>query len=302
MSAKRTGLGRNLSALLQQADASEQNTEVTSEGSTQTLIMLPIDALKPGAYQPRGVMDEGALKALAASIEQQGILQPIVVRKLQDSEQYEIIAGERRWRASQMANLADVPVIVRDVNDETAMAFALIENLQREALNVMDEARAMHRLQDEFGLTHQEIARLLSKSRAAVSNCLRLLQLTALVAALLEAGKLDMGHARCLVNLEPSEQERVANLIVSRGLSVRETEAWVARLKAGEQEEKPDAARGADLVFDKELKQVSAYLGANVQLKTGKSGQGRLMIDFKDAKQLKKLLEKLKQKDSEVVS
>ncbi|MCH9756461.1 MAG: ParB/RepB/Spo0J family partition protein [Gammaproteobacteria bacterium] len=297
MSHKRAGLGRNLSALLKPTD------EVPVK-EPEALLMLSVDVLKAGAYQPRGTMDEKALKALASSIEQQGVLQPIVVRKLADSEAYEIIAGERRWRASQMAKLTEVPVVVRDVNDETAMALALIENLQREALNVMDEARAMYRLHHEFSLKHQEIAHILSKSRASVSNCLRLLQLSAPVMALLEAGELDMGHARCLLNLKADEQARVADWVVSRGLSVRETEALVSRLKEkqSESEKKSDLSDSVSTAFKHELKQASAYLGANVRLKSGQAGQGRLMIDFKDTKQLKQLLNRLQHDALEAVT
>ncbi|MDX2347079.1 MAG: ParB/RepB/Spo0J family partition protein [Legionella sp.] len=303
MSAKRAGLGRNLSALLQQADEGHQTT------NTQNLLMLPIKTLQPGVYQPRGVMDETALQALASSIKQQGVLQPIVVRLCkkndkENSEQYEIIAGERRWRASQIAELTEVPVVVRDVNDETAMALGLIENLQREALNIMDEARAMHRLNQEFELTHQDIANLLSKSRAAVSNCLRLLQLSAPVVALLEQAQLDMGHARCLLGLSEEEQVKMADLIVSRGLSVRETEAWVARLKTKEVAKKitpQDGIDTADKIFDRELKQVAAYLDANVRLKSATSGKGQLLIDFKDIKQLKQVLQRLNSNQLEAV-
>ncbi|MCH9716430.1 MAG: ParB/RepB/Spo0J family partition protein [Gammaproteobacteria bacterium] len=298
MSAKRAGLGRNLSALLKQADEGIQAADTTK--SPQALLMLPVGALQPGTYQPRGAMDESALEALASSIEQQGILQPIVVRQLKD-KQYEIIAGERRWRASQMAKLTEVPVIVHDVNDETAMALALIENLQREALNVMDEARAMHRLSHEFSLTHQDIAQLLSKSRAAVSNCLRLLQLAAPVMVLLEQSQLDMGHARCLLKLEPAEQIRVADLVVSRGLSVREVEALVARLKLDPSEEKTVPEAAINPAFNNALKQASTYLGANVRLKSNRTGRGRLMIDFKSTQQLEQLLSRLSQNAEEAV-
>ncbi|MDF1645656.1 MAG: ParB/RepB/Spo0J family partition protein [Legionellaceae bacterium] len=299
MSAKRAGLGRNLTALLKQAD--EGLKETLPAEAQETLLMLPVGALQPGAYQPRGAMDETALQALKSSIAQQGVLQPIVVRKLQQSEHYEIIAGERRWRASQMAKLAKVPVVVRDVNDETAMALGLIENLQREALNVMDEARAMHRLSQEFSLTHQEIAHLLSKSRAAVSNCLRLLQLTPAVASLLDGGQLDMGHARCLLKLSADEQVRVADWVVSRGLSVRETEALVTRLKTSPSVKKTALSPSANAIFDDDLKQVSAYLGTPVRLKSEETGRGRLLIDFKDTKQLKQLLTCLKNTAQEEV-
>ncbi|MDF1677728.1 MAG: ParB/RepB/Spo0J family partition protein [Legionellaceae bacterium] len=300
MSAKRAGLGRNLSALLKPADEHLNATAKPEEG--QALKMLPIEGLQPGMYQPRTEMDETALQALAASIEQQGVLQPIVVRQLKASEQYEIIAGERRFRASKMAGLTEVPVVVRDVNDETAMALALIENLQREALNVMDEARAMHRLNQEFALTHQEIAHVLSKSRTAVSNCLRLLQLAPPVMTLLESGKLDMGHARCLLKLDAEEQVRVAHLIASQDLSVREVEALVARLKMAESVEKSTRSQTeVPAGFHDLLKEVSAHLGASVRLKPSASGRGRLLIDFKDTEQLKTLLNLLKPEAMDVV-
>lgn len=302
MTAKRAGLGRNLSALLKQTDEELKAAEVVGVEQATGLLMLPVEALQPGAYQPRGAMDETALKALAASIKQQGVLQPIVVRQQKNSTQYEIIAGERRWRASQLAELSEVPVVVRNVNDETAMALALIENLQREALNVMDEARAMLRLTEEFGLTHQEIADLLSKSRAAVSNCLRLLQLAPPVMHLLESGQLDMGHARCLLKLAADAQIRAAELIVARGLSVRDAEALVTRLKQAKLSEKPPVAPKHNPVFDSALKQVSTYLGTSVCLKTSAAGSGRLMIDFKDAAHLKQLLTRLNQQTMEAMA
>ncbi len=301
MSTKRGGLGRSLSALLQPTDEAPARVGATDE-KAQTLLTLPVSELQPGEYQPRGSMDKAGLDALAASIKQQGVLQPIVVRKLA-SGTYEIIAGERRWRASQLADLTEVPVVVRDVSDETAMALALIENLQREALNVMDEARAMHRLSHEFALTHQDIARLLSKSRAAVSNCLRLLNLNDDVKVLLEEGKLDMGHARSLLKLSEKEQQQVAAWVINRGLSVRETEALVARVKAKEVDSlTPKAPRVDTRPFQSTLKQLSTDLGAPVRLKSGEAGRGRLLIDFNDAEHLKRLLARLSARDAETVT
>lgn len=293
MSAKRGGLGRSLSALLANMD------EPIAVGNTQhvnesTLMTLSVKALQPGQYQPRGEMDETGLQELAASVKQQGLLQPIVARELSPGH-YEIIAGERRWRACQLADIQDVPVLVRQVNDETAMALALIENLQREALSVMDEARAMQRLSQEFSLTHVDIARLLSKSRAAVSNCLRLLNLSDVVKVMLDDGKLDMGHARCLLRLNEAEQAQVAEWVVNRRLSVRETEALVARVKANQNKVsscKPVQVPGVE--FQDELKQLSAYLGTKVQLKPGASGQGNLLIQFKDAQHLERVLASLR--------
>ena len=292
MSAKRGGLGRSLSALL--ANVDEPITcEHTQHVNEPMLITLPVMALQPGQYQPRGAMDETGLQELAASVKQQGLLQPIVAREL-SPEHYEIIAGERRWRACQLAGITDVPVLVRHVNDETAMALALIENLQREALSVMDEARAMQRLSQEFSLTHIDIARLLSKSRAAVSNCLRLLNLSDVVKTMLDDGKLDMGHARCLLRLNEAEQAQVAEWVVNRRLSVRETEALVARVKENKSDvfsKRPVQMSG--VAFHDELKQLSVHLGANVQLKPGASGKGSLLIQFKNAEHLERVFASL---------
>lgn len=293
MSAKRGGLGRSLSALL--ANMEEPITgDDTPRVNESMLMTLPVMALQPGQYQPRGAMDETGLQELAASVKQQGLLQPIVAREL-SPKQYEIIAGERRWRACQLAGITDVPVLVRQVNDETAMALALIENLQREALSVMDEARAMQRLSQEFSLTHIDIARLLSKSRAAVSNCLRLLNLSEVVKTMLDDGRLDMGHARCLLRLNEAEQAQVAEWVVNRRLSVRETEALVARVKANESgvlSSKPVRTTGVG--FHDELKQLSVYLGTKVQLKPGASGQGNLLIQFKNAEHLEQMFASLR--------
>lgn len=304
MSAKRPGLGRSLSALLQVAEEGEPNQK------EPTLHMLPITSLRAGEYQPRGEMDQAALQTLADSIAKQGMLQPIVVRKCDSS--YEIIAGERRFRASQLAKLKEVPVIVREVNDQTVLALALIENLQREALNAMDEARALARLHEEFDLTHQEIAGLLSKSRTAVSNSLRLLKLNDKVKIMLEKGMLEMGHARALLNLPDEEQHDIAEMIVHQGLSVRKAEALVqARklaLSRGPFDDMPKAAMPdvIEKAFDGALKDVlnglSDTLGAQVQLKSNARGRGRLWVDFKNASDLKRLIAQLsKQSEMETI-
>ncbi len=234
MTVKRSGLGRNLSALLSQTGA---NTLVNNAPPAAPAQKLAVHCLQPGKYQPRGEMTEMGLTELAESIKKQGILQPLLVRELSNG-QYEIIAGERRWRASQLAGLAEVPVIIKQVDDETAMAMALVENLQREDLNAMDQARAMHRLTTEFALTHQQIADLLCKSRAAVSNYLRLMSLTTAVKKLLEHGDLDMGHARALLILDEEQQNQAAQIIIAKNLSVRETEKLVERIKNGRIKEK----------------------------------------------------------------
>jgi ParB family chromosome partitioning protein len=288
MVVKRGGLGRNLSALLSQSNNSALVLEphVGMEPS-----QLPIDNLQPGKYQPRGEMDESALVELAESIKKQGLIQPIVVRQISPS-QYEIIAGERRWRACKLAGLMDIPVVVRQVDDETAMAIALIENLQREDLNAMDQARAMHRLTTEFTLTHQQVAELLSKSRAAVSNYLRLLNLTAEVRRMLENGDLDMGHARCLLMLEEHQQYQVAQLIVAKNLSVRETEVLVTRVKTQKDipEEKPMESFPW---LDKPLERLAEQLRTKIKIKSGKTGKGTMIIHYNDMQSLQHLIEQL---------
>lgn len=286
MSVRRTGLGRNLSALLQSAEPPKNDISLSA-----VPLVIPIGALQPGKYQPRIVMDEQALSELAESIKKQGLLQPLVVRECAVG-QYEIVAGERRWRACQLAGMQDVPVLVRQVDDETAMAMALVENLQREALNAMEQARAMQRLSEEFSLTHQEIAHLLSKSRAAVSNFLRLLHLNSDVQAMVERGELDMGHARSLLMLAEEQQLEVAKCVVERGLSVRETETLVARLntKALVAQERFD---DTSLLFGHELNRLSEQLKTRVSLKTKKSGEGTLMIHYTNLHNLKCVIEKI---------
>lgn len=282
--AKRGSLGRNLSALLSQ---SESVTEpLVKENS---LMSLALSALQPGKYQPRHDFSEVALNELAESIKKQGLLQPIVARKVSD-ERYEIIAGERRWRACQRAGLSSVPVLVRSVDDETAMAMALVENLQREDLNAMDQARAMHRLTDEFDLTHQQVADLLSKSRTAVSNFLRLLQLSLPVRKMLEHGDLNMGHARCLLMLTEAQQKEVAELVIAKSLSVRETERLVTRVKLGKV---PPSKLPLDDIkhhYADELKSIGRRLQTKVSLKPGKSGKGSLMLHYENESSLKALM------------
>ncbi len=276
MVAKRGGLGRNLSALLNQTNNTPL-TERAEESEAVAHTTLAVSALQPGKYQPRREMAEDSLLELADSIKQHGLLQPVIVRALAPN-QYEIIAGERRWRACKMAGLSDIAVIVRDVDDATAMAIALIENLQRNDLNAMDQAIAMQRLVEECALTHQQIADILCKSRAAVSNYLRLLQLNHAVKCLLEHGDLDMGHARCLLMLDGEQQTQAAQLVVSKGLSVRETEALVTRLKAGVPEEAPKATM-APLLND-QLKALANQLDTRIKIKPGANGRGTLMIHY----------------------
>ena len=285
MTVKRSGLGRNLSALLSQSGGALLNEKPVSEH-----LKLSVDCLQPGKYQPRGEMEEAPLNELAESIKKQGILQPLLVRELQNGR-YEIIAGERRWRASQIAGLSEIPVILKQVDDETAMAMALIENLQREDLNAMDQARAMQRLTSEFSLTHQQVADLLSKSRTAVSNFLRLLSLSTPVKKLLEHGDLDMGHARALLILEEEQQYQVALIIIAKSLSVRETEKLVERVKAGEIEREPVEEKNS--THQQELINLSQRLQTGIKLKQGKAGKGTLVIHYNNDKSLQNIIDQL---------
>ncbi|KTD19546.1 ParB/RepB/Spo0J family partition protein [Legionella londiniensis] len=284
MVVKRGGLGRNLSALL-------SHTEIKlSEADTPHSRKLAIHSLQPGKYQPRREIEESTLAELSESIKKQGLLQPIVVRPVAH-ERYEIIAGERRWRACQLAGMQEIPVIVREVDDETAMAMALIENIQREDLNALDQARAMHRLTTDFALTHQQVADLICKSRTAVSNYLRLLNLNEHVKRLLENGDLDMGHARCLLVLDDDQQSKVAQLIVLKNLSVRETESLVARVKNGSPAKQ---SRGLETDiktrFQEALHSLSQHLETRVQLKQGKSGKGTIVIHYNDLQTLERMM------------
>ena len=288
MTVERGGLGRNLSALLSQPDGQLANADKRL-GEEQRL--LSIDSLQPGKYQPRGEMDEEALIELSHSIKKQGLLQPLVVREISPGR-YEIIAGERRWRACQLAMMSEIPVWIRQVDDETAMAIALIENLQREDLNAMDQARAMHRLTTEFALTHQKVAELLCKSRTAVSNYLRLLNLTTDVRRMLEHGDLDMGHARCLLMLDESQQYQVAQLVVAKNLSVRETEALVARVKSGHQPT-PKASIERTPLLDEALQTLAQRLQTKVNIKQGKAGKGTLIIHYDDMHTLQQMIGQL---------
>ncbi|QEY50035.1 ParB/RepB/Spo0J family partition protein [Legionella longbeachae] len=289
MTVKRSSLGRNLSALL-----SQSTNVLLSEKPQAERLMLAVDCLQPGKYQPRGEMEETPLQELAQSIKKQGLLQPLLVRELSDGR-YEIIAGERRWRASQMAGLTEIPVILKQVDDETAMAMALVENLQREDLNAMDQARAMQRLINEFSLTHQQVAELLCKSRTAVSNYIRLLALSNPVKKLLEHGDIDMGHARALLILEEEQQNQVAQLIVAKNLSVRETEKLVERIKTGKNDIDNNQAKDINpsLLYHDQLKNISRHLQAAIKLKPGKAGKGSLVIHYDNQHSLQTIIEQL---------
>ncbi|WP_412754229.1 ParB/RepB/Spo0J family partition protein [Legionella donaldsonii] len=285
MTTKRSGLGRNLSALLGNSAVNLLNEKATTER-----LNLAIDSLQPGKYQPRAEIEEAPLAELAASIKQQGLLQPLVVREIANGR-YEIIAGERRWRACQLLGFTEVPVVLRQVDDETAMAIALVENLQREDLNAMDQARAMHRLTDEFDLTHQQVADLLGKSRTAVSNYLRLLGLNTEVKQFLEHGDLDMGHARALLMLSDEQQSQVAQLVVAKNLSVRETEKLVARVKNG----KPETGVKGEItpLIQEQIETLIQQLKTPVKIKPGKAGKGTLVIHYDTLQNLQTVIKQL---------
>jgi ParB family chromosome partitioning protein len=286
--AKRRGLGRGLDALLSgTGSAASLDTP-----STTDLRQLPVEMIQRGRFQPRLQMDDEALASLADSIREQGVLQPIVVRPL-GSGRYEIIAGERRWRASQQAGLAEVPAIVHDVEDEAALAIALIENIQREDLNAIEEAVSLKRLIDEFGLTHARAAQAVGRSRAAVSNLLRLLDLNDDVRALVEAGALDMGHARALLAISGPRQSQVATEVVARALSARETEALVKRVRSGDSH-KSEGKPGPDPDVQRLERELREQLGARVEIKSGRGGRGSLIIHYTSLDEFDGILKHLK--------
>lgn len=298
---KQRGLGRDLEALLgrQRTPASVANSSASAPTAadpaptekTEHLNKLPIDVLQPGRYQPRLEMAPEALSELANSISTQGVIQPLIVRSVGDKK-YEIIAGERRWRAAQLAGLDMVPVVVRDINDETASAMALIENVQREDLNPMEEAIAYHRLTDEFALTHQQVADLVGKSRVAISNLLRLLNLNTEVKTFLENGGLEMGHARALLGLVGYTQTEAAREVVAKSLSVRETEKLTRRLQKGPQTKSRLPVVDADT---RHLQQtLSEKLGAKVHIQHGANGKGKLTINYSSLEELDGILAHIK--------
>ncbi len=280
---KMKGLGRGLDALL----AGNENSSREQQRS------LPVRSLQPGKYQPRTQMDSASLEELAASIRAQGLMQPILVRPLANGagDRYEIIAGERRWRAAQIAGLTEVPTLIREIPDESALAMALIENIQRENLNPLEEAQGLQRLIDEFSMTHQQAADAVGRSRPAASNLLRLLQLAAPVQELLMRSEIDMGHARALLPLSGALQIQLAQRVVQKGLSVREAERLAQNAlkppKAAETS-KPDR----DVLRLQE--ELSDVLGAQVEIRTNKKGAGKIQIEFGDLDQLEGILQKLR--------
>jgi ParB family transcriptional regulator, chromosome partitioning protein len=285
MATKRPSLGRGLGALLGQPVALESTSNVTSLHADEELQRLPIDLLQRGKYQPRIDMRQETLQDLADSIKAQGLVQPIIVRPISEAgagqpRRYEIIAGERRWRAAQLAGLHEIPAVVRHVPDGAAIAMALIENIQRENLNPLEEARALDRLITEFDMTHATAAEAVGRSRAAVSNLLRLLELADEVKQLVEHREIEMGHARALLALENRRQQaEVAALVAKKKLSVRETEALVKRLLAHAQGT-PEASTARDPNIRKLESDLSEKLGAKVQVQHSSSGKGKLVISY----------------------
>lgn len=292
MTTKRRGLGRSLEALLSDIPALRNDT-VQIEGD---LKQIPINFLQPGKYQPRKDFPLDSLQELADSIRAQGVIQPIVIRTI-GKDRYEIIAGERRWRAAQMADLETVPALVRELPDEAAIAIALIENIQRENLNPIEEAVSLQRLISEFSLTHDEVANAVGKSRSAVSNLLRLIALPEGVKTLMEQGLLEMGHARALLSLEQTKQIQYAHLIAEKRLSVRQTEdlARFAKLP----EHKQTSVEDPDMHFLQD--KLSKQFGFAVQMQRTANGRGKIVIRFKNQKQLDKILEQLRCKSSDLI-
>jgi ParB family chromosome partitioning protein len=281
---KLKGLGRGLDALL--------GGDTLPSDNVGNLTTLPVMDLQPGKYQPRTRMDAGSLEELAASIRTQGLMQPITVRPV-GGGRHEIIAGERRWRAAQIAEMTEVPVIIRDIPDEAALAMSLIENIQREDLNPLEEALGIQRLIDEFGMTHQQAADALGRSRPATSNLLRLLQLGESVREMLMVGDIEMGHARALLALPSAEQILVGNQVVAKRLSVRDTEKLVSsKLTPKDDKTTKRAAASQDLLRLEE--DLSDKLGATVKIKANKKGAGVLSIDFGSLDQLDGVLERFK--------
>jgi len=302
MVTKRTGLGRGLEALLGPLAAAPTGVSVASVAVTRTpasegFQTLPVDLLVRGTYQPRHDLHLESLEDLAQSIRAQGVIQPIIVRPLPERDpsgapKYEIVAGERRWRAAQMAGLQSIPVVIREIPDSAAIAMALIENIQRENLNPLEEAMAIRRLIDEFGLTHEEAADAIGRSRAAVSNLLRLMQLGEAARELLQKGAIEMGHARALLGLtDPRMQAEVARLVATKSLSVRETERLIKRMLEGpsrpggeapSQSTDPDVRRLENELADK--------LGAQVSIQHGRGGKGKLVVAYNNIDELEGIL------------
>lgn len=291
---KKRGLGRGLSDLGLNELLSSINNQQLDEVSVSPTTMggmqaIRIEKIQAGRYQPRRDFDPHSLEELAESIRAQGVIQPIIVRHSAE-DQFEIIAGERRWRAAQLAGLDTVPAVIRDIPDQAAIAIGLIENIQRQNLNAIEEAIALHRLHEEFSLTHQEIAKVVGKSRATITNLLRLLSLSVEVKEMVIQGNLEMGHARALLALEDAQQKTVAKIIIEKGLSVREAEDYIRRMQnlnvtVEKRSKDPEIVR-----LEKDL---SKKLGTRVKIKHTEQGKGKLIIHFKNPNQMKNVITQL---------
>ncbi|KFN44154.1 ParB/RepB/Spo0J family partition protein [Arenimonas oryziterrae] len=293
MAVKKRGLGRGLDALLGTSKAAAAATP--EEIHSDAMRTLGIHLMQPGKYQPRTGMDSDRLAELAESIKAQGVIQPIVVREIGKGK-YEIIAGERRWRAAQLAGLTDIPVVLREVDDRAVIAMALIENIQREDLNPLEEALALTRLIDEFSLTHQQAAEAVGRSRAAVSNLLRLLELPEEIRKLLEEKKLEMGHARALLTLAPQAAISLAREAAELGLSVREVERRAQQFAQGKIPSKKAVApvKKADADIASLERELGERLGAKVAVQHGRGGRGKLVINYHGLDALEGILEKIR--------
>ncbi len=290
MSSKKRGLGRGLDALL----GIGANGVVAPPSTHQEFQKLPVDLIERGRYQPRLDMKPETLQDLASSIKARGVIQPIVVRPMPDGKHYELIAGERRWRAAQIAGLHEIPAIVRDIADDVAMSVALIENIQREDLNPLEEAAAFNRLKSEFSMTHQQVAAAVGRSRTTVTNLLRLLDLDDEVKRMLEVGDIEMGHARALLALTGSDQRSVGNQVVAQGLSVRQTEKLVKHWQRQTNPETATAERPTDPNIRKLEQELAEQLGARVTLSYSRKGKGTLTIRYNSLDELDGILAHIK--------
>jgi len=281
---KKPVLGRNLSSML-----SQKTLNQVQDDTSDTLRNLPLDVIRPGRYQPRSVFDEEKLTELSDSIRSQGVVQPVVVRPVGDN-QYELIAGERRWRAAQLAEIDEIPAVIRDVSDEASVAMALIENIQREDLNPLEEATALRRLIDDFEMTHQAAADAVGRSRAAVSNLLRLLELMQEVKDMIDMRLIEMGHARALLSLDDDLQVQAAREVVRKRLSVRDTENLVRRLQ---QSKKKKGSRRVDPDILSLQNRLGETLGARVRIQHLASGKGKLIIAYNNSEEFEGILDRL---------
>lgn len=292
MAAMKRGLGRGLDALLSTVEQVHEPVVTDNAQPLDGYRLLSVDAIQRGRYQPRRDLEPGALEELADSIRAQGIMQPIVVRSVEGNNRFEIIAGERRWRAGQMAGLTEIPALVREVPDEAAIAMALIENIQRENLNPIEEAVALQRLQQEFELTQQQVAKAVGKSRSTIANLLRLMKLEEEVKKMLDYGDLEMGHARALLALESEAQLEAARDVVARGLTVRQTEALVRKLQSPQPQ--PVEPTQPDPALEQLAGELSARFSAPVSISRNVRGKGKISISYNSEAELNAILENLK--------